>query len=525
MAPPDLLSQSIRNLAQHLAAGDLSSVEVTRAFLERIEVVQSTFRPLAIPFGDEALDAARQSDTRREKNAVLSPLDGVPLTIKESVDVKGHPSTLGLSSRKGKNADTDAVVTGILRSAGAVFLGKTNISQALLFHESRNPVYGQTVNPFHDGRSPGGSSGGEGAAIASYASPAGVGTDVGGSIRIPAAWNGICGLKPTNDRWSNIGSRTAIAGQELVRGQIGPMARTVDDLAFLLEIVTPEKCAARDPRTAPLPIPSYKAVDVRKLKVGFYVDDGLVSPSPAIVRAVDEAHRALSAAGATVVPLPPTLIDDALFTYYAGFSADGARTLLDQLDPSDLDVALKPLFRLARLPSFARKAASKILGMRGEKHLSHLLEVMGEKSVAHLWRLTRRAREISGEVLSAWDKLGIDVVICPVHATPALPHTESRDFSLAGSYSMFFNIVNFPAGTVPVTTVRPHETELRQQSTQEPTSLDRRAISVDTGSTGLPVGVQVVARPFREEHVLAAMAVIESAASKVEGFPRFPLPH
>lgn len=518
----DVVGRGLRELSTLLARGDASASEICEAFLARIDEVQrpGQFAPYAVPLPQLARALAKESDERRRRGETRGALDGVPLSIKENVDIAGQPSTLGLPSRRGHSADRDGVVVSILREAGAVFLGKTNVSQALLFHEARNPVYGQSANPFNLGRSPGGSSGGEAAAIAGLASPGGVGTDIGGSIRIPCAWTGICGLKPTSDRWSNLGSSTAIPGMELMRGQIGPLARTVDDVALLLEVVTPEKCARRDPRTAPLPIGAYRDVDVSKLRVGWYVDDGVVRPSAAVERAVRVAVDALArSGGARVEHYTPFLVEDALFTYLAGFSSDGAATLRAQLDEKDVDVALRTLWRLVRLPDVARKAAARALMLTGEKHVGRLLDAMGEKPVAELWRLTKRARDIAAETLGTWERLGLDVVVCPAHATPALQHEASHDFTLAGSSSMFWNLVNFPAGVVPVTTVRSDETATR--ATPPRGRLEKRAASVDDGSAGLPIGVQVVARPFREDHVLAAMAAIERVVREAPDFPRY----
>jgi fatty acid amide hydrolase len=519
----DVIHKGLRELSGLLARGALTSSDVVEAFLARIDEVQKPppagFAPYARPLPQLARALAKESDERRKRGEARGPLDGVPVSIKENVDIAGEPSTLGLPSRKGHTAERDSVVVSLLRDAGAVFLGKTNLSQALLFHEARNPVYGQTANPFHPGRSPGGSSGGEAAAIAAYASPGGVGTDIGGSIRIPCAWDGVCGLKPTNDRWSNLGSSTAVPGFELIRGQIGPIARTVDDLALLLEVVTPEKCARRDPRTAPLPIAPYRDVDVTKLRVGWFVDDGIVRPSTAVERGVRMAVDALAKAGAQVEHYTPFLVEDALFTYLAGFSSDGAATLHAQIDEKDLDVALRTLWRVTRMPDIARKAAGKALGLTGEKHVGKMLEVLGEKPVAELWRLTKRARDIAAETMSTWDRLGLDVVVCPPHATPALQHEASSDFTLGGSGSMFWNLVNFPAGVVPVTTVR--DDEARRANPRG--RLEKRAASIDDGSAGLPIGVQVVARPFREDLVLAAMAAVERDVVTRDGFPRIRL--
>ena len=222
----DLCRKTAVELCRLLAAGEISSEELTRAHLDRIDRVDARVKAFTMVLRHEALAAARRADEERRRGDARSPLHGLPISVKESLDMAGLASTLGAVSRKTHRAGEDAVVIELLRDAGAVILGRTNVSQLLLYHESRNPLFGQTANPWSLDHTPGGSSGGEGAAIAAGMSPLGVGTDVGGSIRVPAHFSGIAGLKPTLDRWSNGGSNTALRGQEAVRSQVGPMART-----------------------------------------------------------------------------------------------------------------------------------------------------------------------------------------------------------------------------------------------------------------------------------------------------------
>ena len=243
MDPRHIIRLSATELVRHLMSNELTSVQVTEAFLARLDELATTTRPMAVRMDMDARRQASDSDARRKAGKLLSPMDGVPMTVKESIDIAGKPSTLGLPSRRRHKADADAVVVQQLRGLGAVFLGKTNVSQGLLFHECSNPLYGTTTNPHATTRTPGGSSGGEAAAIASYGSPMGIGTDIGGSIRVPAHFTGICGLKPTVDRWSNMGSNGVSPGQEIVRGQMGPMARTVDDIMLLMQAVSPERAS------------------------------------------------------------------------------------------------------------------------------------------------------------------------------------------------------------------------------------------------------------------------------------------
>ncbi|WP_437572596.1 amidase [Sorangium sp. So ce542] len=494
-------------LCSLLAAREVSAEEVTRAHLARIEALDPRLRAFTQVLHDEALAAARGLDDERRRGEIRGPLHGLPITVKESLDMAGMASTLGVASRRGHRATGDAGVTALLRRAGAVILGRTNVSQLLLYNEARNPLFGQTANPWSLDHSPGGSSGGEAAAIAAGMSPLGIGTDIGGSIRVPAHCCGIAGLKPTLDRWTNLGSNTALLGQEAIRSQVGPMARSARDLALVMSELDPATMAALDVRVPPFPFTEPASVEVARLRVGFYCDDGLVPSSTAVARAVVKAASALRARGATVVPFTPPGTPDAVYGYFAALSADGGATAMSLLqgDAADVDVSLRSLRAMASLPSFARRAAARVAGIAGERRLQRLLEVTGPKSVAELWRVTHALREARAAIASAMRAESLDLLLCPPYATPALPHTASRDFVLAGSAAMLWNLAQFPAGVVPVTRVRAGEARRERPRDR----LEKRAAEVDAKSEGLPVGVQVVGLPFSDHVVLAAMIAIE----------------
>jgi fatty acid amide hydrolase len=519
MSAAELRSLSLRELDHALSMGKTSSTEVTNAYLTRIDEVDPVLHACTVVLHDEARVAAADADGRISRRQRRGPLDGVPVTLKESLDLRGHASTLGMPSRVGHVAREDAAMVGVLRATGAVFLAKTNVSQALLFHESRNPLFGEAKNPWNLSRGPGGSSGGEAAIIAAGGSPAGIGTDVGGSIRGPAHVCGVVGLKPTNDRWSVVGSQGGQPGQEVVRGQSGPMGRTVDDVRVLWEACAPEKIAALDPRVPPLPTGDTTS-DIRGLRVGYFVDDGVVPVSAACRRAVERTVRVLQDRGAVLVEAPPHDVLELVSVYMGGMSADGGVTLRAQIDDDDLDMALSMLWKLQKLPAAARKIAAFAMDRQGEPHVARLLRAMGEKRVADVWALTRRARALAVDELVRWDRMQLDALVCPPHATPALPHGASRDFSLGGTLSMRFNLLNFPAGVVPVTRVHPDE-QLRANPKGR---LERAAAVVDDGSAGLPVGVQVVARPWREDVCLRVMAAVEEGVQGDDGFPTLPPP-
>jgi fatty acid amide hydrolase len=514
-----LCQQPAHALARLLAAGEVSSEELTRAHLDRIAERDGALRAFTVVLRDEALAAARRADEERRRGEVRGPLHGLPVTVKESLDVAGHASTLGAASRKGVIAVEDAAVVELLRRAGAVILGRTNVSQLLLFHESRNPLFGQTANPWSLEHTPGGSSGGEGAAIAAGLSPLGIGTDIGGSIRVPAHFCGIAGLKPTLDRWSNKGSNGSMPGQEGIRSQLGPMARSARDLALAFTALDPRDFTALDDRVPPLPFGDPAAVDVSRLRVGVHLDDGVLPPSQAVVRAVREAAEALRARGATVVDFTPPGLPDAVYDYFSALSADAGVTALSTIEGEAVDPSLASMRMLARVPSGVRAGAARVARLAGQKRLGRFLEAVGARDVTAYWKLVAAMRRERAAVAAAMGAARLDVILCPVHATPALPHGHSRDFALAGSPSMLWNLVQFPAGVVPVTRVRAVEAARPAPGDR----LEKQAAAVDEKSAGLPVGVQVVTRPWEEDRLLAAMMAIEDGVASGPEFPRTPV--
>lgn len=503
----DLTHASAVSLARMLAAGEVSSEEVTRAHLDRIEAVDNRVHAFVSVLRDEVLAAAKRADEERRRGEVRGPLHGMPVSVKESLEVAGQASTLGVASRRDIIASRDAGIVQVLREAGAIVLGRTNVAQLLLFHESRNPLFGQTANPWSPAHAPGGSSGGEAAALAAGMSPLGIGTDIGGSIRVPAHFTGTAGLKPTLDRWINAGAVGALTGQEAVRGQVGPMARTAKDVALLMGALDPRRMSALDPRVPPLPMADPARVDLSKLRVGFAIDDGLIPPSNAVARAVSQALEALRGRVAGISPFRAPGVPDSIYNYFAALSADGGETARGLLEGGEIDVALKSLYTMASLPEALRRAAARGLGVVGEARLRRLLEVTGKKTVAELWRLTNELRRTRAALIEAMDAASIDVILCPPFATPAVPHTLSREFALAASPSIYWNLTQLPAGVVPVTRVRASETDRERPRDR----IEKQAAEIDRQSAGLPVGVQVVGRPWAEDVVLAVMIAIEDA--------------
>ena len=510
---------SLVALARALADRALSSREIIEALYARADQVDPGLHALVHRFRDAALAAADSADEARAKRIDYGPLHGLPLTVKESLDTRGTPTTLGVRSRQRFPAEDDAVVVKVLRQAGAIVIGKTNISQTLLFNESDNPIWGATENPFMAGRVPGGSSGGEAAAVAAGISPLGVGTDIGGSIRVPCHYCGVAGLKPTVDRWSMVGSVGAIGGQESIRSQCGPIARSTEDLAFVMRSADGPAHHALDPFVPPVVTRDPASIDLSQLRIGYYETDGFLTPSQAIMRGVREAAAILRARGATVLAFEPPRSVELTYLYFAVLSADGGRTLERFLGGDEVAPQLSLLRSVAKLPGPVRKVAAAFMATEGEARVERLLRVVHTKPVSELWSWVKLRAQYRQEVVEAWTRQQLDAVICPAHATVALGHGQSREFSLGGSYAMRYNTLNFPAGVVPVTRVRATETG-RAEAVDR---LDRTAAQVDTDSAGLPVGVQVAARPYQEDVVLAVMGAIEAGARAHPDFPATPV--
>jgi fatty acid amide hydrolase len=507
-------------LSSVLARGETSAREILHAHLDRIGRTDGRIHAFTEILTERALADADASDARRKRGETRGPLDGVPVTFKECFDIQGRPTTLGIPSWRDRVASRDAALVTLVREAGAVVLGRTNLSQTMLYAEARNPLFGQTANPWSETHTPGGSSGGEGAAIAAGMSPLGVGTDIGGSIRTPCHFSGICGIKASLDRLPMRGYRSVLVGQEVVRGMAGPMGRTVADLALFFAALDPARMSALDARVPPLAWERPDAVKLEGLTVGYYEDDQVLPVSRAIVRAVERAAAVLRTRGCLLRPFRLPDVRSMMSSYLGALSADDGATMFAALKGGAVDPVIETMRRFGALPLGARRLLGRSAGAVGQTNMGLMLGAMGEKSAAELWRLTDRLRSYRLELLDSMDREGIDVLLCPPAATPAWPHGASKNFTLASSYTIVFNATQLPAGVVPVTRVRSEETTRHAGRD----SVERHAARVDDQSAGLPVGVQVAGRPWKDHVVLAVMAAIEAGVSRDEGFPATPVP-
>jgi fatty acid amide hydrolase len=502
-------------LARLIAAGNTTSADAVDQHIARIGQVNPRLNAMSAERFDAARAEARQADEWRRSGAPLPPLHGVPVTIKECLDVQGMASTFGLPSRAGHRAAGDEVHVARLRAAGAIPIAKTNVAQALFFYETDNPLYGRTANPWNAQRTPGGSSGGEAALIATGASPLGLGTDIGGSVRIPAAFTGIASIKPTAGRCDDLGRFSSPLGQRAIASQVGTLARNVEDVALGLEIIN----GGARPEVPGQPLGDWRGVDVSKLRVAFYTDDGTFTPAPAVARAVREAADMMRAAGAQVSEWAPPDVQHALDLVYGLYFADGMASLKRRIGNDACVPQLKQLIGLAGLPRPLVAAMRAMLRVAGQQSLADGLRPFGYRDTTHYWDLVEAQFDYRDRFARALDTGAggpFDIILCPPCALPALTHGATKDLATVGAYACLYNLLGWPAGVVPVSRVRENEQVGRQPSRD---TVNKVALQVEQGSAGLPVGVQVVARPWMEHIALAAMGVIERAARARPGYP------
>lgn len=459
------LYASVATLARAIRDKQVAAKEVVEAHLQRIEAVNPTLHAVVQLAADRALDEARAADQALSQGDRLGPLHGVPMTIKDSLDTAGVVSTGGTKGRATYVPREDATVVARLRAAGAILLGKTNTPELTLAGETNNLLYGQTNNPYDLSRTPGGSSGGAGAIVAAGGSPLDIGSDTGGSIRLPAHFCGIAGLKPASGRVPRTGHVIPFGlGAVDALTQNGPMARFVEDLALTLPIIAGVDW--RDPAIVPMPLGAPQAVNLRRLRVAMHTDNGIKTPTPEIVAAVQAAAAALTEAGMTVVEDRPAALARAADLANNLSSADGrawTRRLLDKAGTTELHPWLQRRIAEARAYDVADFTA--------------LLEDVDTYRSEMLTFLRR-----------------YDVILCPVCAFPAPPHgtTMEPEMRLGFSYTGAYNLTGWPGAVV----------------------------RAGTSPDGLPIGVQVVARPWREDVALAVAQQIETALG---GWQRPPL--
>ncbi|MGA9671817.1 MAG: amidase [Terracidiphilus sp.] len=452
---------AVRQL-EMLRAGEISVSELAEAHIGQIERLNPDLNAFADFDAERVRERARKHDEWRGSRE-RRPLFGLPVTVKSSIATRGMRCEIGSLLHKDEIPREDAVVVARLRAAGALILGTTNCPEFLMAYETANLLHGQTRNPWDLERTPGGSSGGESAAIAAGMSAAGLGSDSGGSVRIPAHFTGICSLKPTPGRIPGRGHLPPCVGPFQILGAIGPMARSIADVTLLFRILSGQDQA--DPASPPVTLQEPDLDELRRNTIGYFEDDELVPVTPETRAAVQAAASALREAGFTVEPFRPRTLELLRKLWNKFFVQCGAMFYAPEIRGREHQ--LSPIFR-------------EFLGM-----------------AAGAPALT------AAELLNAWAELDLlraktleemrkyPVLLCPVASVPAFRHGERAwdvegrtvEYLDAWRHTQWFNALAAPAAVVPV----------------------------GKSPEGLPIGVQIVARPFQDEIALGIAAIVDAA--------------
>ena len=446
----ELTSFSATTLARFIRTNLVSSVAVVDAHLARLETANPKLNAVVQIQAEAARRQAREADEAVSRGERLGPLHGIPITLKDSLDTADMVSTWGTAGRADFTPEHDATVVTRLRAAGAIVLGKTNTPEFTLAGITDNAVYGRTNNPYDVERSPAGSSGGAGAILAAGGSALDLGSDTGGSIRMPSHYCGIAGIKPTSGRVPRTGHAISFeVGALDAFTQIGPMARHVEDLGLTLSIIAGPD--GHDPAVVPAPLGDPQDVSVRDLRIAFFTDNGIKSPSPDTVSTVRAAAGVLADHGVSVTEDRPQGVSDAERLWYSLYLADGGAWI-------------RQLIRAA-----------------GTEHMSSALDWMQTAQPVSLPEFTQelsRWNVYRSEMLAFMEPY--DVLLCPVSATPATRHDDpdGPDFT----YTFAHNLTGWPGAVV----------------------------RCGTSAEGLPIGVQLVAHPWREDVALAVAHYLET---------------
>ncbi|CAI5639647.1 unnamed protein product [Oreochromis niloticus] len=495
-----ILALSLSELTKQLKEGSLTPEDVFYSYMEKTLAVNKKLN-CCTEILLESLDQLKTVGSNKD-----GLLYGVPVSIKENVAFKDHDCSCGVIINLDQPVEKDSVLVQVLKKQGAIPFVKTNLPQALLSYDCSNPIYGQTVNPHNPQKTSGGSSGGEGALIGGGGSLLGIGTDIGGSIRIPASFCGICGFKPTAGRLSLQGVRPIYRGQKTVSSSAGPMARDVDSLALCMQALLCDHMFSLDPTVPPLPFNMEIYRSSRPLRIGYLENDGYTQPSPSMARGVREVKALLEEAGHTFVPYCPLKMNEIVpDLWLRGLLADGTTSLLQKLKGGPVDPCLKPQVFEYRLPKWLKKIISFLLKPVSPRTSARISALCGVGSVPELWKQHAAVEDYIHETIAHWRSCKIDVLLCPVIG-PAYNFLYCGKTSDNTNYTFLYNLLNFPAGVVTVSTVTAEDEEEFEHYPNKFNKVFKEAVA---GGEGLPVAVQCVALPWQDELCLHFMKEVE----------------
>ncbi|KJA17602.1 hypothetical protein HYPSUDRAFT_46228 [Hypholoma sublateritium FD-334 SS-4] len=514
-------------ILRNLRTSVWTSLETTGAFYKRAVIAHQLTNCLTEIFVERALTRAMElDDILRDTGKVVGPLHGLPVSLKDQFKIKGLETVMGYVSGIGQYADRDSVIVEILYKCGAVPFVRTNVPQTLMWGETHNNVFGRTLNPYNRSLTPGGSSGGEGALLAMKGSPLGVGTDIGGSLRIPAAFCGLYTLRPSYSRLPYHGAANALSGQESILSVLGPMANSLAGIKDFMTAVIAEKPWNLDPVVVRKPWSEDEWDLCEHGGVGgqlcFAVmwDNGVVRPHPPLVRAMRIAKAALEKAGHRVIDWVPHKHLEIYKNAETIFVADGNHDYTTECAKSG-----EPLIR-TMAPSEEEEVAEGYAFEPPAPFVKALVGAPAHHRAYDLWKLHDEKRALRKAHLDHWERTvrdtgtgrPVDAILSPAVAYTAVPHGLNTD----SFYTTLCNALDYTASVFPVTHVDPardvpHEPHAFYNHEDEAVY---RLYNTDLFA-GCPVGLQLIGRTLEEEAVLRMTYVVDEALKRYasEGGP------
>ncbi|KAE8371945.1 amidase signature domain-containing protein [Aspergillus bertholletiae] len=486
-----ITDMSATALVAGMGAGLLSAEEVVVAFLKRAVLGHQLLNFATEFMADTAIARAKELDAYYQRTGKLvGPLHGVPISVKEHIGIKDLTCNGGYVAWVNDIAPEDALILQCLRKAGAIFHVRTNQPQSLMHLCCSNNLTGTTTNPYNRTLTPGGSSGGEGASMGFKCAPLGIGTDIGGSIRAPAAFCNAYGLRPTMRRNPCSGIKAPEPGQEAILGVVGPLAaQSLDDLELFQRAVLDAE--PWDIETSLVPLPWRRVKENREFTVGIMWEDGTVRPHPPVTRALQTAKSKLQAAGIKVVDWEAYKHShgwDIISKLYFPDTASSQKALLSQTNEPTL-----PLTKWAF--SYA--------------HPTPL-------SISEAWALNVARDEYRDEYHARMKAAGVDFILCPAYVGVAPMLSEAQYWN----YTAVWNVLDLPAVVFPsgmAVEERDIGVDVDWVARNEVEEREWRKWRVDPGRfVGAPVGLQVVGRHFKDEETIAAAKVVEEAVRGLE---------
>ncbi|KAF8157116.1 amidase signature domain-containing protein [Crassisporium funariophilum] len=504
-----ILAQPVAALVASVQSGKQDPVDILTAYGKQTLKAHEETNCLT----EVMISAAAGWAERCDRQGILA---GIPVSLKDTVGVQGWDGCIGYSAWVGKPAVKDSALVRLLRDAGAVPFVKTNIPITLLSFESASDVFGRTTNPHKKTHSPGGSTGGEAALLSYGGSRIGIGTDVAGSVRVPAHYSGVYTIKASVGRFLKMGSSTSMPGQEGVTPVYSPMARTLQDLEYFWKAIMSMEPWKYDPSCLPIPWRNVSFAEEKPLKFGILWDDGVVLPSPACKRALTIVANILQQHGHEVVEVNPPSPYDGLKIGSRLILADAGKTATAPIRFFEYnDAGMVEAMRMFRLPSFVRKLYTMYVRyVKRDEVYAGLLDGWHEKRITEFWPLVAQREAYKNQWFEFWQEEKLDFLLTVPNALPAVPHGGMKNSFAACGYTFLFNVLDYAAGVLPITHVDNALDHLQGFKPRNAIEAGAYQYYNSEDMHGLPVGVQVVGQRLEEEKVMEGMKLIEALLRK-----------